>query len=103
MKQAILLLLTSITFAQSPWTREKGKTYLQLGFTSLSYNSFQLDGKKVDIAGRVSDQTFQIYSEYGISKNLEAQVILPYKSILVENSVSSSTTNLSGLGNITVG
>ena len=103
MKTIILLLLTSLTFAQSPWTREKGKTYLQVGFTSLSYNSFQLDGKKIDIAGKVNDQTFQIYSEYGISKNLEAQVILPYKNIAVDNSLTSKSTNLSGFGNLTFG
>ena len=103
MKQAILLLLTSLTFAQSPWTREKGKTYLQVGFTSLSYNSFQLNGKKVDIAGKVNDQTFQIYSEYGLTKNLEAQVILPYKVIAVDNSLTSKSTNLSGFGNLTFG
>ncbi|MBG6109723.1 hypothetical protein H4V97_003075 [Flavobacterium sp. CG_23.5] len=55
MKFIILLLVTSISMAQSPWTKEKGKSYLQLGFTSLNYNSFQLDGNKVENFGKISD------------------------------------------------
>lgn len=103
MKFIILLLATSVSFAQSPWTREKGKTYVQLGFTSLNYNSYQLDGNRVDNFGKISDVTIQAYAEYGISKELEAQVILPYKVILFNNNKTNTSENISGLGNVSLG
>jgi hypothetical protein len=103
MKYIIFLLVTSILFAQSPWTRKKGKSYVQLGFTSLNYESYQLDGKKVDNFDKISDVTLQVYAEYGISNQLEVQVILPYKSISSNNSLINSSQNISGLGNVSLG
>lgn len=103
MKYIILILVTSVSFAQSPWTREKGKSYVQLGFTILSYNSFQLDGNRIDNFGDISDVTVQAYAEYGISDDLEAQIILPYKIISFENIATKTTENFSGLGNVSIG
>ena len=76
MKYIILLLATSVSFAQSPWTREKGKSYLQLGFTSLNYNSYQLDGYSVDNFGKISvggdkenrQVTLETYDKAGLKK-----------------------------------
>lgn len=87
--------------AQSPWTREKGKAYVQLGLTSLSYDAVQYNGNKIDNIGDYTDITFQVYSEYGISDKLEAQLILPYKKANY-NDVGVSET-ISGLGNISLG
>ena len=103
MKFIILLLVTSISMAQSPWTKEKGKSYLQLGFTSLNYNSFQLDGNKVENFGKISDLTIQAYAEYGITDKLEAQIIVPYKVIHYDNTNLNTSQNLSGIGNTTLG
>lgn len=87
--------------AQSPWTREKGKAYVQLGFTTLSYDAVQYDGEKLENIGDYSDITLQVYAEYGISNTLEAQVILPYKTASYENvGVSQS---ISGIGNVWLG
>jgi hypothetical protein len=103
MKHLILLLVTSISLAQSPWTREKGKSFVQLGLTSLSYDSFQFDNKKIDNLGKFSDLTFQVYAEYGITQKLEAQLILPYKVISFDNAITNTTANISGLGNVSLG
>ena len=104
MRHIILVLLaTTISFAQSPWTREKGKSYVQVGFTSLNYTGYQLNGNRIDNFGKISDITVQAYAEYGISSKLEAQLILPYKVISFDNSLANTSENISGLGNISLG
>ena len=100
---AVLLLSISLCSAQSPWTRDKGKSYVQIGFTSLNYDAYQLDGSKIENFGKISDNTIQIYTEYGITNKLEAQVILPYKSISFDNSATNTSESISGLGNVSLG
>ena len=87
--------------AQSPWTREKGKAYVQLGVTSLVYDSFQFDGEKIDNAGDFTDFTIQAYTEYGITNKLEAQFILPFKTASFDNGINK--VDISGIGNISLG
>jgi hypothetical protein len=98
-----LFLFTSFCFAQSPWTKEKGKAYVQLGATSLSYSKQQLNGKLTDLNANISDITTQIYSEYGITNKLEAQLVVPFKIINVESKIGNISNSLSGLGNVTLG
>ena len=97
------VILLHVTYAQSPWTREKGKAYIQLGFTGLFYDEIQYDGEKVVLPNDVSDITFQAYGEYGITSKLEAQLILPFKSVSYESKIGSISESLSGLGNVSVG
>lgn len=99
----IILVLLGLQFsiAQSPWTREKGKAYVQLGLTSLTYDTFQFDGEKLENVGDFSDITIQAYTEYGISDKLEAQLIIPYKVASYKNTGISES--ISGLSNISVG
>ncbi|MFC6268722.1 hypothetical protein [Frigoriflavimonas asaccharolytica] len=105
MKNKITLTLFLLGFifisAQSPWTRDQGKAFVQVGVTGLFYDSFQYDGSEVNIGADVSDITTQIYAEYGLAKNLEALVMIPYKSISVKN--GSNSESISGLGNVSVG
>ena len=106
MKKIITLAIVGLfgfqsTNAQSPWTREKGKAYVQLGTTILSYNSYQFDGNKIENLGDYSDITIQAYAEYGITNKLEAQLVLPYKTATYDYvGVSES---ISGIGNVSVG
>jgi hypothetical protein len=97
----IFLFATASTFAQSPWTREQGKSYLQLGYTSLNYDAYQRSGTRIENEGKFSDNTVQVYSEYGITDKFEAQLIIPYKYVSVEDAGGSEY--ISGLGNITLG
>ena len=107
MKKNLLTTLVSLfyisqcLYAQSPWTREKGATYLQLGLTTLSYSSLQFDGNKLDDRGNYTDNTIQAYAEHGITSKLEGQIIVPYK-IASYNAENVSNT-ISGLGNISLG
>lgn len=108
MKRYIILIsfltfVTQIVEAQSPWTRDKGKAYTQLGFTGLFYDSYMRDGKVIKSSNNYSDMTFQAYGEYGILKNLEATFILPFKIVGYESTISKNAQSITGLGNITAG
>ena len=99
----ILVFFTQITFSQSPWTKDKGAAYVQIGATSLQYNKQKLDGKQVSLQKDFSDITTQIYSEYGITDKLEAQLIIPFKIVGYKTKIGSISNSLSGLGNVTLG
>ena len=102
-KQVLLVVLaiftTFIVQAQSPWVREKGKAYVQLGFTGLYYDQVKLDGITTTLPEDINDVTLQAYAEYGISDKLEAQLVIPYKQI----KIGSTPSHISGVGNVTVG
>lgn len=104
-KIIITFLFSQTIFAQGPWTREKGSAYVQIGATSLQYDKQKFNGKQVDLLVDISDVTTQLYSEYGISKKLEVQLILPFKFVSKTGKKAGSFPDgsLSGLGNITLG
>jgi hypothetical protein len=102
----IALFLSQITFAQSPWTREKGKAYVQLGFSGIFFNQAAgKDSEAIDLPADYSDVTLQLYSDYGITSKLEAQLILPFKSLSATSNIPevSFSESFSGLGNISLG
>ena len=98
-----LFVLSNFANAQGPWTREKNKAYLQLGLTNLSYDLQRLNDKNIDLGRDYSDITTQIYSEYGITNKLEAQLVLPFKIVSYKNQIGNGSNNLSGIGNVTLG
>lgn len=104
-KQLLLLILLSAGTinAQSPWTKEKGKAYAQLGVTGLFYNTAQINDQKTNLGGDYSDVTTQLYGEFGISNKLEALAIIPFKSASFKPTLGAGTEHLSGIGNITLG
>lgn len=106
MKKILLFLIISQSmFAQGPWTREKNSAYVQIGATSLQYNKQRLNGKQVDLPVDISDVTTQIYTEYGITSDLQAELIVPFKIVNVNSNLTgiSSKNSISGLGNVTLG
>jgi Putative MetA-pathway of phenol degradation len=101
-----LLFLCQISFAQGPWTKEKGKTYAQIGFSGVFYDQAVLEGNLVSarlIPSDIVDVTTQLYAEYGITNNIEIQAIIPYKSVSYKTKFGNNSESLSGFGNITVG
>jgi hypothetical protein len=100
----ITLLSSHFSNAQSPWTREKGKAYVQLGFSGLFYNQIaDANGDSVDLGADVADVTIQAYSEYGITNQLEVQLIVPIKAVAYQTDNSTITQSFAGIGNITLG
>lgn len=113
----IFFLFISISvFAQGPWTQEKNKFYTQLSYTTIpNYNSFFGD-EVYTINGKISDNTLQFYTEYGITKNTTLLVNLPLKMIAVKDlkyqdpaigcygdCSETLNENKSSLGNIEIG
>jgi hypothetical protein len=108
MKKLTLIFIGCIAFtqlatAQSPWTREKGKSYIQLGFTGLFYDEIKRDGENVVLPADINDVTLQAYAEFGITNKLEAQLIVPFKSVGYESKIGTTSESLSGLGNVSLG
>ncbi len=107
-----LFLISQLASAQSPWTREKGKAYIQMGFSGIFFNTVaDKNGDKKELNADYADITIQAYAEYGITSKLETQLILPYKSLSATNNVITTTTtttvattkSFSGLGNVSLG
>lgn len=84
MKQVtiFLFLLMSISvFSQSPWTREKGKFYTQFSFTTISNYDSLFGNPDYKTERKITDNTFQLYGEYGFSDKTTLIVNLPLKII----------------------
>ena len=82
----ILILFISVSaFSQSPWAQKKGKFYTQLSFTTIpNYNELFGDPDYTTF-GEISDNTIQLYGEYGISDKTSLVVNLPLKLISITN------------------
>ena len=80
----VLLFISLSSFAQGPWTKEKGKFYTQLSFTTIPSYTTLFGSPDYEITGEISDKTLQIYGEYGVTNSTTLIVNIPYK--LVHNS-----------------
>jgi len=77
----VLLFSVVITFAQSPWTQKKGKFYTQLSFSSIPSYNVIYGNPDYTVSGKISDNTLQLYTEYGVSDDTSIIINLPYKFI----------------------
>ncbi len=96
----------SISCAQSPWVAEKGKGFAQIGYTTIGpYNElFLKNGGSYSLTREVTDQTIQVFAEYGIGNNNSLIASIPIKLLKTgEPTVVSPTINegsFSTMGNI---
>ena len=82
----ILILFISLSaFSQSPWTQEKGKFYTQLSYTTIPNYNELFGNPDYTTLGEISDNTIQLYAEYGISDNTTLIINLPLKLISHNN------------------
>lgn len=111
MKQLTLFLMlcVSITMvSQSPWTQKKNKGYFQLSYTTISNYSEVFENTE-GTEREISDNTLQLFTEYGLSDKTTLIVNLPLKLVssndLVVASSNPFTTEDSktSFGNIQVG
>lgn len=74
-------LLPFSVFSQSPWTKKKGEGYVQLSFTTIA-NYDQLYGNPDYPTQReITDNTLQLYAEYGLSDKTTLIGNIPLKLI----------------------
>ncbi|MCF6308522.1 MAG: hypothetical protein L3J09_11290 [Flavobacteriaceae bacterium] len=73
--------MSSTLFSQSPWTKNKGEFYTQFSFSTIpSYN--EIFGNPDYFSNRnITDNTFQLYGEYGVSDKTTILLNVPYKNI----------------------
>jgi hypothetical protein len=96
--------------SQSAWTQQKGTIYSQLSFSSIS-NFSEIFGEPEYLTERIiTDQTVQLYLEYGYSNNTTLIVNIPLKFIKTGDLSNPSPTtpftvsdSKSNLGNIEIG
>ena len=94
------------SFAQSPWVAEKGKGFAQIGYTTIGPYSdlFQNDGNSYSLSREVTDQTIQVFTEYGIGNNNSLIASIPIKLLKTGQSTISNPAINEGsfttLGNI---
>jgi hypothetical protein len=106
-----LLFVCLSSFSQSPWTKEKGKFYTQLSFTTIPSYDMLFGDPNYSINGQISDNTLQFYGEYGVSDKTTVILNLPYKIITHTGLVnpclvapcSKYSNKKNDLGNIEIG
>lgn len=104
---SILIILFCFTIfstsAQSPWVVEKSKGYAQIGYTTIGpyQNLFLSNGDSYALSNEVTDQTIQIYGEYGIGSGTSLIASVPVKVLKSGKSLIPSTPISTGFGDFT--
>ena len=103
----IALLSSGILFAQSPWTQEKGKFYSQLSFSTISNYDEVFGDPDYNTDREVTDNTLQLYGEYGLTSKTTLLVNLPVKLVstgdAVNNTAFITEDSKTAFGNIAFG
>ena len=98
MKQltTLLVLFFSMSlFSQSPWTKKKGEGYLQLSFTTISYDKL-FGNPDYNTERKINDNTLQLFGEIGLSDKTTIFATLPLKMQKTGNLVTPiSAPNIS--------
>ncbi|MBK7940097.1 MAG: hypothetical protein IPJ82_24790 [Lewinellaceae bacterium] len=113
-----LYLLPAVLPAQSPWTRSKAGFYTQAAWHFIpAYTSLfsPLEGIinpgpfDFPLDRELSESTFQLYGEYGITKKTTLVASLPFRFLKAGRFLGNFATpetqegSLSGLGNVSLG
>lgn len=108
----LFLLISFSIFSQSPWTQKKGKAYAQLSLTTIPNYEEIFSNSDQKLFGIYSDNTIQVFGEYGLTDKTSLVVNLPFKSISVKgfedpridcSGECGKNYNNNTLGNISLG
>lgn len=116
-KFKVLLLVCLIgVFGQiraQVWPLHKGEVYANASLSTLAYHkAFDASGDVVDIPVDITDRTWQLFAQYGITDKLTAQIKVPYKMISSEGELGAynsypdqylETGTMNGFGNAEFG
>ena len=104
-----LLLFSMIMFGQSPWTQDKGDIFINFSFSTIGEQDRIFGNPEYNTERFITDQTYQLYAEYGLTDKTSLIFSLPLKSIETGNFSDSATTSntnsgsKTSLGNISLG
>jgi len=96
-----LLFISINAFSQGPWTKDKGDLFAQFSFTSISDYDTLFGDPDYNTERKITDQTYQIYGEYGLTDKTTLLFNLPLKSIETGDLVNSTNPSLTENGSIT--
>lgn len=107
----LFLFISIAAYSQSPWTQKEGKFYTQLSFTTISNYNTLFGDPEYKLQRNVTDNTLQVYGEYGISDKTTLLLNLPLKLIKTAgfnndaNDVFTQTeeNSKSSIGNLEIG
>jgi hypothetical protein len=88
---AIWLMFVITSANSQAWTKEKGKSFLKLDFTTITGNQLFNDKAEVVDFQDYSFNTVSFYGEYGITNKLTAVTYIPF---LQSNSLKASALGL---------
>lgn len=89
----ILFIFISCTlFSQSPWTQKKGKAFTQLSYTSIANYTAVFGSPDYETERAVSDNTLQLYTEYGLTDKTSILLNVPLKLITTNELVNNTPT-----------
>ncbi len=102
------ILTTSLSFSQSAWTKKKGETYTQLSYTTIANYDMLFGNPNYQTERKITDNTIQLYGEYGMSDKTTLIVSVPIKLIktgnfITTNTALTATESKTSLGNIELG
>jgi len=116
MKKQLLIGLVFISFslaAQSPWPRSKAGFFVQAAWQTIpTYNDIfeSKNDLNIPLDREVSENTFQLYGEYGLSSGTTLTASLPVRFLkngdYIPNNYASPETRegtLTGFGNASLG
>ncbi|OWW25142.1 hypothetical protein B4Q04_11420 [Zobellia sp. OII3] len=106
-----LLFLFSVSlFSQGAWTKEKNKAYVQLSYYNIAAYSGVYGNPDYRTERKITDNTLQLFGEYGIFDKTTVLLSLPIKMIKAGDAVSStagvpitSDGSEAALGNLVLG
>ncbi len=104
------LFISSITFAQSPWTTEKGRFFTSLSYSTISNYNEIFGDPDYFTSGNITDRTYKIYGEYGLTNKSSLLVNIPFKNITLNeyqlcnaNNCVGENYSESSFGNVSLG
>lgn len=75
------LFLSVQLFAQSPWTKKINEGYVQLNFTTVASYDKVFGSPDYDTQRQITDNTLQLYGEFGITNNTTIFANVPLKML----------------------
>lgn len=105
----LIMFLSLTTKAQNAWTKEKGELYTLFNFTSIAnYGSlFNNDGESIALERSITERTFQLYGEFGVSNTFTFIANVPLRNFQSKDALVDTPTlnsgSLNALGNIELG
>jgi hypothetical protein len=103
----IAILSSTFLYAQSPWTQEKGKFYTQFSFSTIANYDEIFGDPEYKTDREITDNSLQLYGEYGVSSKTTLILNLPIKFIKTGDAVNVNTfiteDSKTAIGNISLG